>query len=61
MPQPPNPELLTPAETAALFRVSTKTIWRWAVAGKLHALRTPAGTRRYHRAEVEALLRGGRP
>jgi excisionase family DNA binding protein len=52
-------ELLTPAEVAAMWRVDTKTVNRWAKAGKLTSIRTPGGHRRYRRAEVEALLRGG--
>jgi excisionase family DNA binding protein len=52
------PELLTPAEVAQMFRVDPKTVTRWEKLGKLQSLRTPGGTRRYFRAEVEALLRG---
>lgn len=50
--------LLTPGEVAAKFRVDPKTVTRWANAGKLTALRTLGGHRRYRRAEVEALLVG---
>ena len=54
-----NPEdrLLTPAETAALFRVDPKTIMRWAKSGRLTPLRTLGGHRRYREAEVRALMR----
>jgi excisionase family DNA binding protein len=52
------PEMLTPAEVALLFRVTTKTVTRWAKAGKLASVRTVGGHRRYSRTEVEALLRG---
>jgi len=56
---PPEPEaLLTPAEVAALFRVDPKTVTRWAKAGKLSAIRTLGGHRRYRAAEVQALLDG---
>lgn len=48
--------LLTPAEVAALFRVDPKTVTRWANAGKLTAVRTLGGHRRYRRSEVEELL-----
>ncbi len=48
--------LLTPAEVAALFRVDPKTVTRWARAGKLASIRTLGGHRRYHEAEVRALL-----
>jgi len=55
----PEPEaLLTPAEVAALFRVDPKTVTRWAKAGKLSAIRTLGGHRRYRAAEVPALLAG---
>ena len=48
--------LLTPAEVAALFRVSPKTVTRWARAGKLTAMRTLGGHRRFRASEVRALL-----
>jgi len=53
-------DLLTPGEVAALFRVGPKTVTRWAKEGKLTFIRTLGGHRRYHRSEVEALLRGKR-
>ena len=49
--------LLTPAEVAAIFRVDPKTVTRWAKAGKLTAIRTLGGHRRYRQSEVQALLR----
>lgn len=49
--------LLTPAEVAALFRVDPKTVTRWAIAGKLSAIRTLGGHRRYRQSEVHALLK----
>ena len=49
-------ELLTPAEVAALFRVDPKTVSRWANAGKLTAIRTLGGHRRFDRDQVHALL-----
>jgi excisionase family DNA binding protein len=48
--------LLTPAEVAKLFRVDPKTVTRWAKAGKLTAIRTLGGHRRYRKSEVESLL-----
>jgi excisionase family DNA binding protein len=55
--RPTEPEaLLTPSEVAAMFRVDPKTVTRWASAGKLTALRTLGGHRRYHEAEVRGLL-----
>lgn len=48
--------LLTPSEVAELFRVDPKTVTRWAKAGKLTAIRTLGGHRRYKRSEVMGLL-----
>jgi len=57
MQRPPEQEvLLTPAEVAKMFRVDPKTVTRWAKAGKLTAIRTLGGHRRYRRSEVQALL-----
>lgn len=49
-------DLLTPAEVATLFRVSPKTVTRWARSGKLTALRTLGGHRRFRASEVRELL-----
>ena len=46
------PELLTPAEVAALARVDPKTVTRWAQSGKLESIRTLGGHRRYKASEV---------
>ena len=48
--------LLTPAEVANIFRVDPKTVTRWAKAGKLTAIRTLGGHRRYRQTEVQKLL-----
>ena len=48
--------LLTPAEVAALFRVDPKTVTRWAQQGKLSAIRTLGGHRRYSESEIQAFL-----
>ena len=53
--------LLTPAEVATMFRVDPKTVTRWAKAGKLSAIRTLGGHRRYRESEVRALLQGQIP
>jgi excisionase family DNA binding protein len=45
-------ELLTPGEVAALFRVTPKTVTRWAEAGKLPVVRTLGGHRRFPAAAV---------
>lgn len=51
-------ELLTPRQVADMFGVDTKTVGRWAKAGKLHSVRTLGGHRRYRALEVHALLKG---
>lgn len=48
--------LLTPGEVAAMFRVDPKTVTRWALAGRISSIRTPGGHRRFHEAEIRALL-----
>ena len=48
--------LLTPAEVAALFRVNPKTVTRWARAGKLTAIRTLGGHRRFRASDVRAAV-----
>ena len=48
--------LLTPSEVAQMFRVDPKTVTRWAKAGKLTAVKTLGGHRRYKESEVRALL-----
>lgn len=48
--------LLTPSEVARLFRVDPKTVARWAKAGRLTAIRTLGGHRRFREAEVRALM-----
>ncbi|MEI2765245.1 MAG: BldC family transcriptional regulator [Dermatophilaceae bacterium] len=57
-PQHETDKLLTPGEVAALFRVDPKTVTRWAKAGKLTAIRTLGGHRRYRTSEVRRLLGG---
>ena len=51
-----NDELLTPAEVAELFRVNPKTVTRWARAGKISAIRTLGGHRRFRKSEILAQL-----
>jgi excisionase family DNA binding protein len=45
-------KLLTPAEVAAMFRVNAKTVTRWARSGRLSAIKTMGGHRRYRLSEV---------
>jgi excisionase family DNA binding protein len=39
-----------------MFRVDPKTVSRWARSGRLHALRTLGGHRRYPESEIWALV-----
>lgn len=50
------PDLLTPGEVAALFRVVPKTLARWARDEQIQCIRTPGGHRRYRAADVRKLL-----
>ena len=52
-------ELLTGAEVAAMFAVNRKTVTRWARAGKLHAIKTLGGHRRFKASEVRRLREEG--
>jgi len=54
--QTPRDDLLTPAEVAALFRVNPKTVTRWARAGKITAIRTLGGHRRFRASEIKRCL-----
>jgi len=49
-------ELLTPSEVAAMFRVNPKTVTRWHRTGKVSAIRTLGGHRRFHASEIRRLL-----
>ena len=49
-------ELLTPSEVAVMFRVNPKTVTRWARAGKISAVRTLGGHRRFRASEIRRLL-----
>jgi excisionase family DNA binding protein len=49
-------ELLTPAEVAVMFRVNPKTVTRWARAGKISAVRTLGGHRRFRALEIRRFL-----
>ena len=60
-PGTPDDKLLTPGEVARLFRVSPKTVTRWAEAGKLSSIRTLGGHRRFAADEVRRVLEGHSP
>ena len=49
-------ELLTPSEVAVMFRVNPKTVTRWARAGKISAVRTLGGHRRFRASEIRRIL-----
>jgi excisionase family DNA binding protein len=58
--QPSEPEeLLTPSEVAAMFRVNPKTVTRWARSGKISAIRTLGGHRRFRKSEITRILAEG--
>lgn len=50
--------LLRPAEAAALAGVATHTLTRWNHEGRLTAMRTVGGHRRYRKAEVLRIMEG---
>lgn len=53
------PDLLTTAEVAGLFRVTEATVNRWVREGKIAALALPGGKGyRFRRPDVEALVGG---
>ncbi len=49
-------DLLTPSEVALIFRVDPKTVTRWAKDGKLSAIRTLGGHRRFPTEQIRQLL-----
>lgn len=48
--------LLTPKEVARLFSVDSRTVTRWAAAGRLKSIRTLGGHHRYPADDVHKLL-----
>lgn len=52
----PDSELMTPREVADVFRVSPKTVTRWAKAGLISTVKTLGGHRRFRRADVNDFL-----
>src|SRR6185437_1774886 len=49
-------ELLTPAEAARKLGVTPNTVTRWSRAGKISAIQTMGGHRRFRRAEIDRVL-----
>jgi excisionase family DNA binding protein len=54
-------ELLTPAEAAHRLGVTPNTVTRWSRAGKISAIQTIGGHRRYRTSEIERVLRHSPP
>lgn len=52
----PASEFYTAREVATLWRVSVKTIARWAADGKIPSVRTPGGQRRFPRTAIDTHL-----
>ena len=52
-------ELISPKEAAKILGVCRDTLRNWAKDGKIIALTTPGGHRRYKKADVENLLKTG--
>lgn len=48
--------LFTPGEVAKVFRVDPKTVTRWAKQGRLPAIRTLGGHRRFRWSDVKPHL-----
>ena len=53
---PPEERLLSASEVADLFQVSTHTVSRWVRTGKLRAIKTPGGTLRFLRGDIDNAL-----
>ena len=49
----PDPEWLTAAEVARHYRVSARTVLRWAAAGEFGEVRRHGRTVRIHRSELD--------
>ena len=52
-------DLMTRAQVASVFRVTSAAVATWARRGRLPEVRNQAGRPRYRRADVEALFRSG--
>lgn len=56
-PEAPAGDLMTRRQVASVFRVTSAAVATWARRGRLAEVRDQSGKPRYHRADVEALLR----
>jgi len=50
-------EFFTPKEIAQMFKVDTKTVYRWIKSGKLKAVILSRGTLRITKEEIDRLLK----
>lgn len=51
-------EYLRPQDAARLLNVTVRTLNNWEKKGKIKAIITPGGRRRYAKADIEAILTG---
>jgi excisionase family DNA binding protein len=56
-PPPKEDRLMTPAEAAAELKVGVRALSIWESEGKIPAVKTPGGHRRYRPADVARLKR----
>ena len=49
-------EFVTPRDAARLLSVSVATIRNWEKAGKIAAIRTPGGQRRFKTVDINRIL-----
>ena len=54
------PEFVSVGDAARLLGVSVATVRNWEKAGKIAAIRTPGGQRRFAGADIDDLLRKGK-
>lgn len=59
-PREPAEHLLPSHAAAQRAGVTVRTLHRWEAAGRISAVRTPGGHRRYRAADIDALLSGER-
>jgi excisionase family DNA binding protein len=50
---PYDEQLMSPGEVARALGVDSRTVARWTREGRIAAIRTPGGERRYRRADVD--------
>ena len=54
-------KLLTASEVGAMFRVDSKTVNRWANAGRIPFIRTPGRHLRFREDQIRPLITGDPP